>query len=151
MKDNPRLDPLIFINEDLIRNIEALNLYSIQGSQSCGLFSLAAVKLITSKDYTFEEIQDLLEDGIFQLMVCKIVIDGFLGDKNQAIKIKENMDKEYYNIYINKKNKIGIKKDIKKFTTKSIDGKICLSLNKERIVDDKMVERLLIDKGYSLI
>ena len=82
-------------------------------------------------------------------MVCKIVIDEFLDDKNQTIKINENMDKQYYNIYINKKNKIGLKIDIKKFTTKSINEKICLSLNKELIIDDKMVEKLLIDKGFS--
>jgi hypothetical protein len=83
-------------------------------------------------------------------MVCKIVIDEFLDDKNQTIKINENMDKQYYNIYINKKNKIGLKIDIKKFITKSINEKICLSLNKELIIDDKMVEKLLIDKGFSL-
>jgi hypothetical protein len=58
-------------------------------------------------------------------MVCKIVIDEFLDDKNQTIKINENMDKQYYNIYINKKNKIGLKIDIKKFITKSINEKIC--------------------------
>ena len=29
LKDNPRLDPLLFINEDLIRNIETLNLFSL--------------------------------------------------------------------------------------------------------------------------
>ena len=58
MKDNPRLDPLLFINEDLIRNIETLNLFSLQGEQSCGLFSLATVKLLTSKNYIFEEIQE---------------------------------------------------------------------------------------------
>ncbi len=75
MKNNPRLDPFLFINEDFIRNIETLNLYSIQGEQSWGLFSLATFKLLTSKNYTFEEIQEFLEDGIFQVMVCKIVID----------------------------------------------------------------------------
>jgi len=75
---------------------------------------------------------------------------NFLGDKNQAIKINENMDKQYYNIYINKKNKIGIKKNFKKFTTKSINKKICLSLNKKLIVDNKMIEKLLVDKSYSL-
>ena len=58
LKDNPRLDPLLFINEDLIRNIETLNLFSLQGEQSCGLFSLATVKLLTSKNYIFEEIQE---------------------------------------------------------------------------------------------
>jgi hypothetical protein len=58
LKDNPRLDPLLFINEDLIRNIETLNLFSLQGEQSCGLFSLAIVKLLTSKNYIFEEIQE---------------------------------------------------------------------------------------------
>ena len=75
---------------------------------------------------------------------------NFLGDKNQAIKINENMDKQYYNIYINKKNKIFIKKNFKKFTTKSINKKICLSLNKKLIVDNKMIEKLLVDKSYSL-
>ncbi len=73
-----------------------------------------------------------------------------MGNKNQAIKINENMDKQYYNIYINKKNKIGIKKDIKKFTTKSINEKMYLSLNKKLIFDNKMVEKFLLDKGYSL-
>jgi hypothetical protein len=58
LKDNPRLDPLLFINEDLIRNIETLYLFSLQGEQSCGLFSLATVKLLTSKNYIFEEIQE---------------------------------------------------------------------------------------------
>jgi hypothetical protein len=53
-------------------------------------------------------------------------------------------------IFILTKNKIGLKIDIKKFITKSINEKICLSLNKELIIDDKMVEKLLIDKGFSL-
>ena len=57
LKDNPILDPFLFINEDLIRNIETFNLYSIQDEQSCGLFSLATFKLLTIKNYTFEEIQ----------------------------------------------------------------------------------------------
>ena len=73
-----------------------------------------------------------------------------MGNKNQAIKINENMDKQYYNIYINKKNKIGIKKDIKKFNNKSINEKMYLSLNKKLIFDNKMVEKFLLDKGYSL-
>lgn len=67
LKDNPRLDIRLF-NDDLSKNIKVLNLYSIQGKQSCSYLCLAAFKLITDKEYNFNDLLELFKDAKFQII-----------------------------------------------------------------------------------
>ena len=99
LKKNQRLDIMLF-NDDLSKNIKVLNSYSIQGKQSCSYFCLAAFKLITDKEYNFNDILELFKDAKFQIMVLKILFEEFLQDKQNIFKINENMKKDDYNIYI---------------------------------------------------
>ena len=112
LKDNPRIDSKIFKNNNLEENIKILNLYAIQGSQSCGYFCLAAFEFIKRKIYNFENLLELFNDATFQINILKILCNEFIGDDRKIFKINEEMSKIDYYIYIKKNNKIGINKSI---------------------------------------
>ena len=117
-KDNPRIDSKIFKNNNLEENIKILNLYAIQGSQSCGYFCLAAFEFIKRKIYNFENLLELFNDATFQINILKILCNEFIGDDRKIFKINEEMSKIDYYIYIKKNNKIGINKSINELRIK---------------------------------
>lgn len=148
LKDNPRLDIRLF-NDDLSKNIKVLNLYSIQGKQSCSYLCLAAFKLITDKEYNFNDLLELFKDAKFQIMVLKILFEEFLQDKQNIFKINENMEKNDYNIYIKGKNKIGIKKCISNNLRINLKNKSNgLLLKKELFIDEDAIKNMLNNNGY---
>ena len=118
LKDNPRIDSKIFKNNNLEENIKILNLYAIQGSQSCGYFCLAAFEFIKRKIYNFENLLELFNDATFQINILKILCNEFIGDDRKIFKINEEMSKIDYYIYIKKNNKIGINKSINELRIK---------------------------------
>ena len=117
-KDNPRIDSKIFKNNNLEENIKILNLYAIQGSQSCGYFCLAAFEFIKRKIYNFENLLELFNDATFQINILKILCNEFIGDDRKIFKVNEEMSKIDYYIYIKKNNKIGINKSINELRIK---------------------------------
>ena len=117
-KDNPRIDSKIFKNNNLEENIKILNLYAIQGSQSCGYFCSAAFEFIKRKIYNFENLLELFNDATFQINILKILCNEFIGDDRKIFKINEEMSKIDYYIYIKKNNKIGINKSINELRIK---------------------------------
>ena len=117
-KDNPRIDSKIFKNNNLEENIKILNLYAIQGSQSCGYFCLAAFEFIKRKIYNFENLLELFNDATFQINILKILCNEFIGDDRKIFKINEEMSKIDYYIYIKKNNKIGMNKSINELRIK---------------------------------
>ena len=148
LKNNPRIDLNIFGNKELVQNIEILNVYNIQGSQSCGYFCLASLELLTNKEYEFKDIIKLLDEAIFHIKILKIICDSFIKDDRIIFKINEDISKEEYVIYSKKENKIGIKKNI----TELRIGEGCknghLLLNIDYVIDLKIIEQLLLEKGY---
>ena len=118
LKDNPRIDSKIFKNNNLEENIKILNLYAIQGSQSCGYFCLAAFEFIKRKIYNFENLLELFNDATFQINILKILCNEFIGDDRKIFKINEEMSKIDYYIYIKKNNKIGMNKSINELRIK---------------------------------
>lgn len=151
LKDNPRLDIRLF-NDDLSKNIKVLNLYSIQGKQSCSYLCLAAFKLITNKEYNFNDLIELFKDAKFQIMSLKILFEEFLQDKQKIFIINENIEKNDYNIYMKEKNKIGIKKCISNILIINPKNQCNeFSLKKEFFIDEDSIKNMLIDNGYVII
>jgi len=149
LKDNPRIDSKIFKNNNLEENIKILNLYAIQGSQSCGYFCLAAFEFIKRKIYNFENLLELFNDATFQINILKILCNEFIGDDRKIFKINEEMSKIDYYIYIKKNNKIGINKSINELRIKRNNNNYTL-LNSKYFFDLKAIHYMLIDKGYKL-
>ena len=147
--NNPRIDPDIFKNNSFDKNIEVLNFYNIQGFQACGYFCLAAIKLLTSKEYFLNDILKLIEDSTFHIEILKILCDEFLGDPQEIFKINEDIDKKEYKIYIKNHNKIGIRKKINDFNIKTREDKNYLSLSKEYFFYSESIHKMLINKGYT--
>ena len=76
-------------------------------------FCAAAIKYILTNNLNICQIIKETKDGIFQIYICKIVLEKFLGETEKIFKINENIDKEIYNLFYNANNMIGIQKNFK--------------------------------------
>lgn len=151
LKQNPRIDINIFKNKNLEKKIKILNIYSIQGTQTCGYFCLAAFQLITSKQYDFDDIIKMLEDGIFQIYTLKILCKDFLLDDRNIFGVNEDFSNNEYNIYIKNGYTINIRKIINEFRIKIRNSNNYLSLDNKYFIDLISINDMLIDKKYKIV
>ena len=139
--------PDIFYNDELCKKIQILNNFSIQGEQTCGYFTAAAFQYILMNNLNIKKIIDENKDGIFQMIVCKIVLDLFTDDNQKIVLINEKIDDDNYDIYDNKKNMIAIKKKFK-INIKGRSEKKLIPLGNDEIIDIKTIKKMLEIKGY---
>ena len=150
MKENPRLNPTIFQNSNLEENVKILNVYNIQGSQTCGYFCWAGFYLLINNNYNIDDIISLSNDGIFQIKVAKIICDDFFKDEQMLFKINEDISNNDYHIYCHDNNKIGIKKNFGTFKIK-LNGNNYQLLKPDYCIDINMIHNMLVDIGYKII
>ena len=149
LKYNPILDIDIFKNEDLIKNINILNKFCIQGSQGCGYFCISAFKFIISLKNNVEELLNLFTDSIFQIKVLKILCDELIQDELKIFLINEKIPKDGYIVYIKNENKIAIKKDVEKLCFKNFT-KNNISFDINLLIDLNTISQMLLYQGYKI-
>jgi hypothetical protein len=137
----------VFKNNELCQKIPILNSYSIQGEQACGYFSAAALQYILMNNLNIEKIIDETKDGIFQISVCKIMLEVFMGDNQKIILLNEKIENGNYDVYDNTKNIIAIKKNFQ-INIKARNDKLLTRLENDEIIDIKTIKTMLEKKGY---
>ena len=140
----------VFKNNELCQKIRILNSYSIQGEQTCGYFSAAALQYILMNNLNIEKIIDENKDGIFQISVCKIMLEVFMGDNQKIILLNEKIENGNYDVYDNTKNIIAIKKNFQ-INIKARNDKLLTRLENDEIIDIKTIKTMLAKKGYKKI
>ena len=137
----------VFHNIELCKKIKILNHFSIQGNQACGYFCLAALQYILINNLDIEEIIKENKDGIFQISVCKIVLDEFVKDSQKMFLINEKIENDNYDVYDNTKIIIAIKKNFQ-INIKARNDKLLIRLENDEIIDIKTIKTMLEKKGY---
>lgn len=140
----------VFHNIELCKKIKILNHFSIQGKQTCGYFCSAALQYILINNLDIETIIKENKDGIFQIYVCKIVLDEFVQDSQKMFLINEKIENDNYDSYSNQKNIIGIKKKMK-INIEARNEKSLKQLKDDEIINIETIKRMLEIKGYKKI
>mgnify|MGYP007102012363 CR=1 FL=1 len=150
-KKTAKLNKKYFISNDICQNVKVLNLFSIQGKNSCSYFCLAAYKQIIDNNYSIKDIIYLCSNGIFQIKTLIIILNDFLNDKQQIFIIGEFSDNINYYKYQKDNIIIGIKKKID-----NLDIPIRNKLNYEQLdlsefIDIDAIQLMLSQLGYKII
>ena len=139
-----------FYNQNLCKQMIILNIFSIQGTQTCSYFVLATLKYIMENNLNIQKIAKLYDNGIAQIKIIKIIIEDFFRKKQNIFIINEDIDDKRNNIYYNEENKttIGIKKNITKIQIEC--RKNMKELENEEIIKIKEIKNMLSICNYNL-
>ena len=148
-EDNCYGGPSVFYNENLYKNIKSLNNYAIQGTQTCGYYSMASLLLIIKNKYNIKDIIDLAKKGIFQILSIKILLEELFSNNQNIFKINDNddymKDNDLNEIYKLEDYRIGIK--VIDLIYIKIDNKL-LKFKPQIILDMDHIKKMLISKGF---
>ena len=102
LKENPKLDPYTFRNDNRRNKIHIFNSFFYSRIKGCGFWCLTAFKLLLRKSYNIEELINSFDHATFQIEVLKILCNDIIKDENKIFLINEEISKNEYIIYSKK-------------------------------------------------